>query len=180
MVPKWKPVLGFEDLYAISNDGQIARVLTHGRNPKAIWRILKTDTKPNGYVYVDLSIGNRRERHYVHQLVWEAFKGPIPSGMEPNHKNGIKHDNRLRNFKLVTRSENMIHSFQFLSPSLNRSKGATHHKAKLSENDVAAILAMCRAGISRATIAKTFGISKTAIYLIMKGKNWKHFTGRQP
>lgn len=175
---KWASIPGFEGLYVVSNYGQVVRILTHGRSPKSIWRLLRMDTKPNGYIYVDLSKGNETTRRYVHQLVWEAFRGPIPSGLEPNHRNGVKSDNRLSNFKLLTRSENVLHSFRVLSPSLNRIRGSAHHKSKLSEDDVTKILAMVRSGIPRSTIADTFGVSKTAIYLIVNGTNWKHFTGR--
>lgn len=171
---QWRAVVGFESLYEISDDGQIARIATHGLNPKPIWRLLHPDTKPNGYVYVDLSRDNRSERRYVHQLVWEAFKGPIPDGLEPNHKNGRKHDNRIGNLELLNRSGNMLHGFQTLDFSLNRSRGATHHKAKLTEDDVREIWRMIAAGKSRRAIAEIFGISKTAVSLIVKGKNWKH------
>lgn len=176
MATKWKPVPGFEGLYVVSDDGQVARIATHGRNPKPIWRVLRADTK-NGYVYVDLSMDNETHRFYVHHLVWEAFKGPIPRGMEVNHKNGIRSDNRLKKLELLTPSENMLHMFQHLNPSLNRTKGSIHHKSKLSEDDVRSILAMRRARVPGPAIAKMFGVSKTAIYLIMKGQNWKHLTG---
>lgn len=46
----------------------------------------------------------------VHRLAWEALYGPIPPGMEINHINGIKNDNRLINLELVTHQQNMAHA----------------------------------------------------------------------
>lgn len=42
----------------------------------------------------------------VHRLVWEAFNGKIPEGMEIDHINCIRDDNRLENLRLVTHKEN--------------------------------------------------------------------------
>ena len=48
----------------------------------------------------------------VHRLVWEAVHGPIPIGMQINHINGIKKDNRIINLELVTGSENVTHAYR--------------------------------------------------------------------
>ena len=42
----------------------------------------------------------------VQRAIWEAFKGPIPDGMEVDHKNNDNLDNRLSNLQLLTKSEN--------------------------------------------------------------------------
>ena len=56
----------------------------------------------NGYVYVNLN----NEGKYLHRLVWETFNGKIPEGMEIDHINTNRFDNRLSNLRLVTSSEN--------------------------------------------------------------------------
>ena len=45
-------------------------------------------------------------QHYVHRLVWIDANGPIPKGLMIDHINRDKHDNRLENLRLVTRSQN--------------------------------------------------------------------------
>lgn len=44
---------------------------------------------------------------YVHRLVYEAFNGEIPDGLEIDHIDRNKHNNNPDNLRLVTRSENM-------------------------------------------------------------------------
>lgn len=46
----------------------------------------------------------------VHRMVYETFIGEIPAGMEINHRNMIRRDNRLENLELVTRMENIHHA----------------------------------------------------------------------
>lgn len=61
--------------------------------------------------YAVVSHGSERVNVMAHRFVWEAVYGPIPNGMQINHKNGIKHDNRISNLELVTASENMKHAY---------------------------------------------------------------------
>jgi hypothetical protein len=42
----------------------------------------------------------------AHRVIWEMTNGPIPDGMEIDHANGVKNDNRPLNLRLVTRRQN--------------------------------------------------------------------------
>ena len=59
-----------------------------------------------GYVvcYVD---GKQKS---VHRVIWELFNGPIPNGMEIDHINGIRDDNRIENLRLATKSQNQYNT----------------------------------------------------------------------
>jgi hypothetical protein len=48
----------------------------------------------------------------VHRIVWEFVHGPIPDGLEVNHINGVKHDNRISNLEVVTHAENIRHALR--------------------------------------------------------------------
>lgn len=41
-----------------------------------------------------------------HRFVWETNHGVIPIGMEIDHINGDRQDNRIENLRLVTRQQN--------------------------------------------------------------------------
>lgn len=58
--------------------------------------------KHSGYVKLGLS----GKMHLAHRLVWEMFNGSIPDGLEIDHINHIRNDNRIENLRLVTPSEN--------------------------------------------------------------------------
>jgi hypothetical protein len=103
----WKPVVGSENYYEISNLGQaksLDRIInTRGRGKrKHQGRDLKATLDSRGYPIV--SIGGRTRK--IHQLVLEAFVGPCPPGMEGCHNNGCPTDNRLENLRWDTPSSN--------------------------------------------------------------------------
>lgn len=58
----------------------------------------------NGDGYRQIRIDGAR--WLAHRLIWIYANGPIPAGMQIDHLNGVRDDNRLQNFRLVTNAEN--------------------------------------------------------------------------
>ena len=73
---------------------------------------MKERHMPNGYMRACLRIIKAYKYIYIHRLVYETFIGPIPSGMEVNHKDGCKTNNNFWNLELMTRKENAVHSWE--------------------------------------------------------------------
>lgn len=96
----WKPIPGYEGHYQASNLGRI-RSFKYNEV-----RIKKPFITRIGYCILQLSQNNVKKCSGVHRLVWIAFNGPIPEGMQINHLNEIKSDNRLENLSLCTAMEN--------------------------------------------------------------------------
>ena len=100
----WKPVLGYEGLYEVSNFGRV-KSFFYKRQGKTI--VLSPRKVGNGYLAVHLSKDKKKISFRIHRLVWEAFNGPIPAGMQVNHNNEVKTDNRLENLSLMVQKDNL-------------------------------------------------------------------------
>ena len=70
---------------------------------------LKPMTRKDGYQQVGLYDNEGERKWYkLHRVVWESVTGePIPEGLDVNHINEIKTDNRFCNLNLMTRKENI-------------------------------------------------------------------------
>ena len=73
-------------------------------------RPVKTHVARDHYVRFSPCKNGKYAKVAVHRAMWEAFVGPIPEGMEINHKNLDRADNRLDNLELLTHRENIQHA----------------------------------------------------------------------
>lgn len=98
----WKPVVGYEDFYEVSNFGRVKSL------PRkwAKGGMLKPSPVGHGYLRVCLCKNGKRERVKVHQLVMEAFVGRCPAGYEVDHIDWNPSNNRLDNLRYLPAEEN--------------------------------------------------------------------------
>ena len=101
-IEHWKPIPGYEG-YMVSDLGRV-KSLNYHRTGKE--QILIPGKNRKGYLQVQLWKDGKGKRFFAHRLVWFAFNGPIPEGMQINHLNENKEDNRLENLNLMTCKEN--------------------------------------------------------------------------
>ena len=100
----WKPVVGYEGLYEVSNIGRV-RSINFRNSGKA--KVMSPSFNTWGYLIVDLRKNNKRHSYTVHRLVALAFI-PNPDNLpEINHKNEIKYDNTVENLEWCTRKYNI-------------------------------------------------------------------------
>jgi hypothetical protein len=160
----WKPVLG-NDAYEVSDQGRVRRVTEKNRGKAGM--IMKQSPDRYGYMRVRLSPEGKRHRR-VHRLMWEAFCGPIPEGLMINHESGIKSDNRLGNFTLVTRQGNADHAVKAGLVKTGDENGA----AKLTDAAVRQIRAMKSEGMTGRAIARNLGLPARTVHNVISGRNW--------
>ena len=157
----WKPVVGWEGLYEVSNMGRVRslpRATTRGR-------ILKANIQALHYPQVVLSRNGKIKTFEVHKLVMNAFVGPRPMGMEACHNNGDWNDCRLANLRWDTRKSN--HADKRKHGTHNG--GVRHYRAYFNAEEVARIRA--EPG-TVPEIARRYGVSRTCIDKIKNRKSY--------
>lgn len=167
---EWRDAPGWEGIYQVANTGLIRGQY---RYDKSVYNTLKP-ALVHGYLRINLKRDGRRKSYAIHRLVMLAFVGECPPGMEVNHKNGIRHDNRLENLEYVTPVENVQHAIHVLGDA-NRPRGERIGNAKLTEKQVREIRTLYIPGvIGIHRLAHRYGVTARAITLIIKRESWKH------
>ena len=182
----WKPVRGKEEWAEISNLGQIhrfERVIYSGRGHKS--KRIQEESWTYGYEcgdYLNAGIGGVNKG--VHVWVYLTFVGEIPDGLEVNHIDENKHNNRLDNLNLLTRKENCNWGTRNarMAAALK-----TNEKAKIARAKVAAALSKAVQALDPATMevvmefpstreAQRQGFDHGAVGKCCNGK-WKLYKG---
>lgn len=166
MPEQWRPVVGYEGMYEISDFGRLKSFKR--RNEK----ILKPGKNTDGYLLMPISNGIKRKTQSMHRYVAFAFIPNPENKPEVNHKNGTKDDNGLYNLEWVTPKENCFHADSTgLRPPL---KGERNGGSKLKDKDVLEIRNLLKAKNTLKSIASKYGVHLSLISLIKTNKNWTH------
>ena len=115
----FKDISSYEGRYRISNLGKVkslTRYVRHYAGGEKIIkeRLLKQFDRGKGYYFVRLCKHGIVKNYLIHRLVATAFISNLENKPEINHKNGIRHDNKVGNLEWATRSENVLYSFRVL------------------------------------------------------------------
>ena len=104
----WAPIPGFEK-YEVSTEGEV-RSLNYNRTGKV--KIMKPRMLKK-YLVVKFSIRDKYKVFRVHQLVAMAFLGHTPNGngLEVDHIDNNKLNNRLDNLQIITNRANISKSY---------------------------------------------------------------------
>lgn len=108
----WKNVKGYENLYLVSNYGNIKRI---GKNKNRKFNVTR-----NGYALVNLYKNGVSKNISVHRIVADAFLKNIYNLPQVNHKNGVKIDNRVENLEWISGKENIRHSYRVLGRKVSK------------------------------------------------------------
>lgn len=130
---------------------------------------------PDGYRHVSLvGLSGKRKRFAVHVLVLLTYVGPRPEECEETrHLDGDRLNNALANLAWGTRLENGADRVRHGRSGV----GARNPKARLTEEDVRAILAAPRTLGSGVELAARYGVGFNTISRIRRGVYWRHIRG---
>ena len=167
---EWRGVVGYEELYEVSSEGQI-RIDSHPYHKSKTGRLLEYRIR-NGYRSVGLTKKGRRRDFKVALLVAQAFIGQRPKGWFLNHIDGNKENDRLENLEYVTPSHNKRHALRLgLGIRGLFQAGENHRNVKLTRETVLSIL---RSNASAASLARVHGVSPSNISMIRNRRAWTH------
>lgn len=169
---RWRPIPGHDGWYSISDFGRVRRE----RGGTNTWpgRILVSTRDGAGYRKVVLSHQGDKTKCRIHQIVLLAFLSPCPAGMQTNHKDGDKTNNRLNNLEYLTPKQNTRHAREVLGID-HRRFGETHGRSKLTNDQVQQIRSMCKSGEYRQRrIAQLFGVSEACVSMLVRRLSWSH------
>lgn len=114
----WKDIPKYEGLYQVSNTGKVKSISHYTRNSTknsfrlTKGRILAQYKMPNGYMQVQLSKNELREKYYVHRLVADVFLDNKDNLSDVNHIDGDKNNNSVNNLEWCSHKDNQVHMFK--------------------------------------------------------------------
>lgn len=98
----FKSVIGYEKMYQVTNTGKVWSI------KRKIF--LKPCKDKNGYLYVQLrqkesDVGYKSCK--LHRIVYEAFRGEIPTGWDIDHLDQNKENNNIKNLIALPHTEHL-------------------------------------------------------------------------
>ena len=176
MIEIFKPVVGYEGLYEVSDLGNV-RVLdrickgTRGSDVLRKGKLMDINALGfgNGYKHIGLTKEGKKKRFFIHSLVIAAFIGSRPEGMDVSHKNGCRDDNRAVNLCYESHIENMARMHVHGTVAC----GTKRYNAKLTD-EIVVQMRNLRDAVSITALAKQFGIAYQTAYAAINGRSWKH------
>lgn len=168
---RWRPVIGFEGLYEVSNFGRVrsvSRWVSIGNGKRLSEGKIIAQSLKAGYPTVCLcNCGIERHRS-VHRILAEAFIAG--SGEVVRHLDGDKLNCVEENLSWGSYAENE-------ADKRNHGRsvfGESHARAKLTIEKVRQIRMMHERGITQLSIAKSIGVGRGAVGCVIRGETWGH------
>ena len=171
-----KDIVGFEGLYAITNDGRVWSYPKEAHNNlKGKW--LSND-KSNRYHQVCLMKDGSKYKRTIHKLVATAFCEGFDDSLQVNHIDGDKLNNNASNLEWVSASDNRLHAWKTGLQTATEAHKASARKQAVarrlfSDVQIREIRILPHFGRTQRKIAEMFNTSQAVINYILTGKTYK-------
>lgn len=171
----WVDVKNYEGKYKISNLGRVKilerqvshdgitwtqpeRIMCHWRGTTSLYDCVR--------LYKD-GVG---KKFSVHRLVAQHFLPSWNPGLEVNHIDGNRDNNRADNLEMYTHQRNMEHA---IAGGLKRDYGEKSVNAKLTNGQAEEIRVRYSSGqASQNSLAKQYGVSRQTVSAIIRYKKY--------
>jgi len=175
---RWKQIVNYEGFYEVSDMGRVRgvdrTVKSKGRGKRFHpGKVLTPKMASSGYPLLSLYANGKKTSRNVHRLVIDTFNPDKVGGLECNHINGNKTDNRLQNLEWVTRSENKLHAF---ATGLQKPT-ADKLKKPVIRDDGAVFASVKEAGLAIGGHGPLVGMVCRGVRRTYKGYSFKYFLG---
>jgi len=176
----WRPVVGFEGTYEVSNMGRVrsldrVSVDKNGRRVRYRGVVRRQSLGAGGYPVVSLKSGKGSVRR-VHLLVAAAFHDPPSEEDEVvRHLNGDRLDGRAVNLRWGSASANMLDKVRHGTDN----RGDRHWNVKASDDQVRAMFELRAQGLSITETAGAFQLSRAHTAAILRGV-WRSYEVDNP
>ncbi len=107
---------------------------------------------------------------YAHRVSWRIHYGPIPTGKKVLHKCDVRRCVKPEHLFLGTQLDNI----KDMTTKGRVSHGVNHYHARMSEEDVLAIIELCRHK-KQSEVATMYGIRQPHVSRIITGRAWRRF-----
>ena len=157
---KIKRIHGYEELYTISNYGDVFLVKNGQKR--------KTSMTKTGYVLITLSRYAVKKTFLLHRLVAEHFVPNPENKSEVNHIDGNKLNNKASNLEWVTREENQKKAIEtgLINSFSNRCNAFT-------EEQIHFIRELYSLGYSQSKLSRMFSVANSTIRSIVTYKTYQ-------
>jgi len=181
MVEIYNWIDGYENLYKVSNYGNVKTYNWRNSKREAILKPVKTK---NGYLQVALQKDGKLKSFKVHRLVALTFLDNQFNKSQVNHIDCNKSNNKIDNLEWCTPKENTAHSikmgtfsFQSSEKSVNRfiKRGELNGGALLTDDKVREIRSkFVPRKYTRKMLALEYGVKESTIKDVIIRKSWEH------
>lgn len=177
---EWRDVVGWEDLYSISNFGRLKTKEKYLNSPNCKRgirfipeKMIRARVYNSGHLRATLHRENKCVTKLVHRLVAEAFLPRIEGKNWVNHKDCNKLNNQVDNLEWCTPSENVQHAWA--NGRMPIIRGEDKINAKLTEEQVIEVRRVyALGGISQDKLALLYSVKRGCIKSIVENKSWKY------
>lgn len=137
------------------------------------WIPMRPAFHPDGYRITTVRCNGKSKPIKICRLVAEAFIGPRPNGLEVCHCDGNPANDRPENLRWDTHAANMQDTVRHGTCAGFLCAGEGNPKAKLTLQQVSEIRTLAKqAGVTRVSIFRRYGISRTQLHRILCNESW--------